>query len=168
MLYFVLADLAGVDIMYQFSLSWFQGMFINCIDMSNERPSSANSSQPVGRIRPSSAKSSPRPGADRPQKSGADGLQTDDPGLTSHMGKMIDRLTNNIYRVVSVALFAHHQQTFSFMLCSGIMRANAKYSGNDGDSVEGKIEDLEWTVFLQGNVMATMMDEALLEQHDGM
>jgi hypothetical protein len=26
-LYFVLADLAGVDVMYQFSLSWFRNMF---------------------------------------------------------------------------------------------------------------------------------------------
>ena len=30
-LYFVLADLAAVDVMYQFSLEWFQGMFTNCI-----------------------------------------------------------------------------------------------------------------------------------------
>ena len=34
MLYFVLADLAGVDVMYQFSLTWFQSMFVSCINMS--------------------------------------------------------------------------------------------------------------------------------------
>ena len=30
-LYFVLADLSGIDIMYQFSLDWFKEMFITCI-----------------------------------------------------------------------------------------------------------------------------------------
>ena len=50
------------------------------------------------------------------------------------------------------------------MLCSSIMRANAKYK--DIADV-GKIEDLEWQVFLQGNIMAKMMDEKTIEEHDG-
>lgn len=74
------------------------------------------------------------------------------------------RLTSSIYRVVSVALFANHQLTFSFMLCSSIMRAHAKYE--DITNV-GVIEDFEWQVFLQGNVMANMLDDKLLEEHDG-
>ena len=35
-MYFVLADLAGVDIMYQFSLTWFQSMFVSCINTSSQ------------------------------------------------------------------------------------------------------------------------------------
>ena len=35
-LYFVLADLAGVDFMYQFSLTWFQSMFVSCINTSSQ------------------------------------------------------------------------------------------------------------------------------------
>ena len=35
-LYFVIADLSGVDVMYQFSLEWFQTMFINCITSHGE------------------------------------------------------------------------------------------------------------------------------------
>jgi len=30
-LYFVLADLSGIDVMYQFSLDWFQDMFTAAI-----------------------------------------------------------------------------------------------------------------------------------------
>ena len=63
-----------------------------------------------------------------------------------------------------MALFARHQLTFSFMLCSSIMRANAKYK--DIANV-GLIDELEWQVFLQGNIMANMMDEKTLEEHDG-
>ncbi|VDI17489.1 dynein heavy chain, axonemal [Mytilus galloprovincialis] len=51
------------------------------------------------------------------------------------------------------------------MLCSSIMRANAKYA----DIAEvGKIEDVEWQVFLQGNIMAKMMDEKTVEEHNGL
>ena len=42
--------------------------------------------------------------------------------LPAHMKRMIERLTWNIYRVVSVALFASHQLMFSFMLCAYIMK----------------------------------------------
>ena len=31
-LYFVLADLAKVDVMYQYSLGWFHHMFVTCIN----------------------------------------------------------------------------------------------------------------------------------------
>ncbi len=44
--------------------------------------------------------------------------------LNLHMTKMIERLTWDIYRMVSVALFAHHQLMFSFMLCSNVMQVN--------------------------------------------
>jgi hypothetical protein len=37
---------------------------------------------------------------------------------------MTERLTHNIYRIVSVGLFSNHQLTFSFLLCASIMRAN--------------------------------------------
>ena len=44
------------------------------------------------------------------------------------------------------------------------MRANAKYK--DIANV-GQIDELEWQVFLQGNIMANMMDEKTLEEHNG-
>ena len=74
------------------------------------------------------------------------------------------RLTFSIYRTVSVALFANHQLTFSFMLCSSIMRANDKY---EDVTTIGKISDFDWSVLLQGSILANMMDEKVLEEHDG-
>ena len=61
------------------------------------------------------------------------------------------------------------------MMCSGIMRNNAQVMESDV-SEESKemalcgmeaITDLEWMVFLQGQVMSTLMDDTQLQQHDG-
>ena len=60
---------------------------------------------------------------------------------------------------------------FSFMLCSSIMRAAGKYSQQAEEGYSeghiGKISEMDWVVFLQGGIMASMMDETLLEVHDG-
>ena len=74
------------------------------------------------------------------------------------------RLTFSIYRVVSVALFARHQLTFSFMLASSIMKANDTF---EDIADVGAIPQYEWQVFLQGNILANMMDEKQLAEHDG-
>ncbi|CAG2255484.1 DNAH [Mytilus edulis] len=143
-LYFVLADLSGIDVMYQFSLEWFQqDMFISCITNQNvaamkemERKSSI-SPHLTGVVRPGSRQSVTRVSMDNKAsielfgklRESMPSVNTDDPAeLKKHMLDMINRLTSSIYRVVSVALFARHQLTFSFMLCSSIMRANAKYA----------------------------------------
>ncbi|ESO83512.1 hypothetical protein LOTGIDRAFT_133247 [Lottia gigantea] len=86
-LYFVLAELATIDVMYQFSLSWFQDI-------------NTRSSLDSGEI---------------------------SDNLRQHLKNMIETLTNSIYRVVSVGLFAHHQLTFSFMICTSIMQSNSVY-----------------------------------------
>lgn len=85
-------------------------------------------------------------------------------GQYKHFFFFDSRLTYSIYRVVSVALFANHQLTFSFMLCSSIMRANDKY---EDVTTIGKITDFDWSLFLQGNILANMMDEKVLQEHDG-
>ena len=63
-----------------------------------------------------------------------------------------------------MALFASHQLTFSFMLTSSIMKGNSQY---EDIADVGAIPEYEWQVFLQGNVLANMMDEKLLAEHDG-
>ena len=170
-LYFVLANLANVDVMYQFSLTWFHNMFITCIDMTEANPLIMASRRLSGVLRPSSARPKTQPSRTS--------SRTDTPGdstsLKTHMREMIDRLTLNIYKIVSVALFAHHKLTYSFMVCSGIMRGNAYVLDSDA-SEENKaiamcgmeaITDMEWMVFLQGSIMANMMNEELLSKHDG-
>ena len=82
--------------------------------------------------------------------------------LQEHMQQMIDRLTWSIYRVVSVALFAHHQLTFSFMITSAILTAQHTYGGGtDGVSVT------EFNTFLQGSIMASLMEEEVIQKHNG-
>ncbi|XP_063958044.1 dynein axonemal heavy chain 6-like isoform X2 [Lytechinus pictus] len=189
-LYFVLADLAAIDVMYQFSLPWFQMLFGKCIrDSSREglasvgssqRPGSGGSSgRPLsGRLRPSSARNSPDlsrqsvSGRDSPnlsRGSSRHALQGKD--LMRHLQSMVRNLTETIYKVVSVALFNHHQLVFSFMLCSSIMLSNGRIESNDHDEVGGnmgRISQAEWQVFLQGQVLAETADPLVLEKHDGL
>ena len=92
--------------------------------------------------------------------------------LQSQLQKMITRLTTSIYKMVSVALFAHHQLTFSFMLCTCIMRSNTHVNESlcpSGGAAGGAdtISQLEWHLFLQGNIMAGMLDEETCKKHDG-
>ncbi|KAK3576323.1 hypothetical protein CHS0354_039732 [Potamilus streckersoni] len=176
-LYFVLADLSGIDVMYQFSLDWFQDMFTTCISGSvllKERERTQSPTTLSGTLRRASAQS--LKGAIQQEKENGkekvnvtdDSVATDtqDPlQLKKHMLDMINRLTTSIYRVVSVALFSNHQLTFSFMLCTSIMRANSKY---EDITTLGGITDFEWTVFLQGNILASMMDEKTAAKHDGL
>lgn len=44
------------------------------------------------------------------------------------------------------------------------MRANDKY---EDVTTIGKITDFDWSLFLQGNILANMMDEKVLQEHDG-
>ncbi|KAK2187819.1 hypothetical protein NP493_153g03014 [Ridgeia piscesae] len=161
-LYFGLADLATVDVMYQFSLTWFYEMFSSCIDLVQSPHSKVSS-----RHSSFSHSSSGRPAPGRMKASEA----TQGEDLTVQLDKMISRLTTSIYKIVSVALFAHHQLMFSFMLCTSIMRSNAYVTSSqvpvDGATGNDTISQLEWHLFLQGHIMAGMLDDDTCKQHDG-
>ena len=86
--------------------------------------------------------------------------------LATHMEKMIDKLTWNVYRTTAMGLFAKHQLMFSFVLATSVMRANEKDTTLDLQNLGG-INEEEWTFFLQGDVTASLMDQETLEQHDG-
>ncbi|KAL5008122.1 hypothetical protein ScPMuIL_013703 [Solemya velum] len=163
-LYFVLADLSTIDVMYQFSLEWFQDMFIACISgigsttkVAEQRRKSSTSFL-GGTSRLNSKRSSI---SDISSPTEVQNLSE----LKRHMLVMINRLTSSVYRVVSVALFATHQLTFSFMLCTSIMRANSK---SDDITETGSLEDSDWQVFLQINIMASMVPDKVIEEHDGL
>ncbi|XP_071833092.1 dynein axonemal heavy chain 6-like isoform X4 [Apostichopus japonicus] len=181
-LYFVIADLAIIDVMYQFSLVGFQDMFRLCINVSSSngkvnRPGSGDVNRPLsGRMRPSGARNSPDLMKNVDPSSGRDSPLTVELGakaalkgreLTLHMERMVDNLTESIYRVVSKALFAHHQLVFSFMICTSIMRSNARTDGEVVGGI-GTIDDKLWQVFLQGQVLAEMADSEILLKHDGL
>ncbi|XP_070181014.1 dynein axonemal heavy chain 6-like [Littorina saxatilis] len=260
-LYFVLAELASMDVMYQYSLSWFQRMFASCI---------SNSSADTASIASSAATAAFGSGVNHTLHDSMEDLESNmqvssdrkspdmsDEELLQHLQNMTERLTHSIYRIVSVGLFSGHQLTFSFLLCASIMRANTqgvdpaktaassmmslptsesekkeskvKAEGSSDSGVEGAgdggvdkeevekpgeaddppsgentggdsgsdrtglaspshsvmaedlsndlesssdglgvIQDTEWHIFLQGNVMASMADEELLKKHNGL
>lgn len=70
----------------------------------------------------------------------------------------MDLLTENVYRVVSYALFARHKLTFSLMLCAGIMR-HSKVTQR-----EAVIMEEEWNWFLRGSAVAAISDRLESEE----
>lgn len=64
-----------------------------------------------------------------------------------------------------MALFSRHQLVFSFLLTTSIMKAKEKFP--DSVSSVDTITELEWQTFLQGPVLANMLDEAALDKCDG-
>ncbi|RUS88172.1 hypothetical protein EGW08_004069 [Elysia chlorotica] len=172
-IYFVVAELASIDVMYQYSLTWFQTMFSSCIQEaasanSDENPdlfSPASSHKfASGVLRPSSVKSIKSMRSNAAFSTGEPGQEmanlstatTSIPDLVEHLRAMIERLTYTIYRIVSVGLFSTHQLVYSFMLCSSIMQANTKFVDETSD-MQG-IADEEWHVFLHGNVAVARME----------
>ena len=159
-LYFVLTDLAYVDVMYQFSLPWFTDLFENCIESSAQDSAQAQRSEsPIapgsaGTLRPIRKDKPPvstvnRPGFKRKQTV----LRPKDANaLPEYLKALVDLLTESVYRVVSYALFARHKLTFSFMLCVGIMRRAVVTSS------DAAIHEAEWNWFLRGSAVAAITD----------
>lgn len=94
-LYFVISDLALIDSMYQYSLTFFNHLFNVCIDVS---PKSEN--------------------------------------LETRLNILIIFITEYLYFSVSRGLFEEHKLTFSFLICTTIMRC------------AGDINALEWRFLL--------------------
>ena len=167
-LYFVLTDLAYVDIMYQFSLAWFTDLFENCIDSVQNPEQAQRSGSPIapgsaGTLRPIRKD---KPGTWIMNRPGVKRRQTvvrpkNDNALPEYLQALVELLTESVYRVVSYALFAPHKLTFSFMLCVGIMRyAMVK-------SHEALIDEAEWNWFLRGSAVAAITDRLENEEFDG-
>ncbi|XP_066570029.1 dynein axonemal heavy chain 6 [Amia ocellicauda] len=162
LLYFVLADLVQINYMYQFSLEWFNEVFVKAIQDATCRQECPllDCSEPVsGTLRPLSARSMRRTSRNA-ERSGSDTAD-----LHLQLRKMMDTLAESIYKEVSLALFADHQLCFSFMVCAGIMRANH----NDSMLVESLelLPENEWKIFLHSSVLACTMDVKKVEHRDG-
>ncbi|CAF3746445.1 unnamed protein product [Rotaria socialis] len=147
LLYFLINYLSRLNIMYQFSLTWFQRTFHSCIldyDTSR-RMSMTNLASDLDSLQRhnqqrrnssmlSSLMSSPRhsiaeePTADRVSstrrrgsaKSFVAAIHPQQREATLRL--MVDRLTYTIYQLVSWSLFAEHQLLFSFLLTTTIER----------------------------------------------
>ena len=146
LLYFLINHLSRLNIMYQFSLTWFQRTFHSCIldrdpsrrmSMTNITPDLDPLQRYAKQRRRSSLLStfvqSPRHSISeestfeststkmrRGTKAFASTITPQQRAATLRI--MVDRLTYTIYQLVSWSLFAEHQLLFSFLLTTTIER----------------------------------------------
>ncbi|XP_036818628.1 dynein heavy chain 6, axonemal [Oncorhynchus mykiss] len=160
-LYFVLADLTQINYMYQFSLDWFNDMYVKALQVATEGQEwpTLDVSMPVtGTLCPAGAKSLRRavvvPGTCAPSMG----------DFNLRLLKMMNAITESIYKEVSLALFVDDQVVFSFLMCCNIMKTNKH------NMIVGSTEFLpaeEWKIFLHSAVLASMMDSKRAEQEEG-
>ncbi|XP_030893747.1 dynein heavy chain 14, axonemal, partial [Leptonychotes weddellii] len=138
LLYFLVAGLAQVNCMYQFSLDWFRQAFIQAVvsgRKEQEEPGSKSEAMSLKKIR------------DTTNLSKEPKLESEGNLSQRHLKNSIDVLTRSIFKVVSPALFNQHKLCFSFRLCITIMQNNA-----NGDDI-GSLPDEEWDLFLHSGML---------------
>ncbi|XP_064451600.1 dynein axonemal heavy chain 14 [Mirounga angustirostris] len=138
LLYFLVAGLAQVNCMYQFSLDWFRQAFIQAVvsrRKEQEEPGSKREAMSLKKIR------------DTTNLSKEPKLESEGNLSQRHLKNSIDVLTRSIFKVVSSALFNQHKLCFSFRLCITIMQNNA-----NGDDI-GSLPDEEWDLFLHSGML---------------
>ncbi|XP_057583181.1 dynein axonemal heavy chain 14 [Hippopotamus amphibius kiboko] len=144
LLYFLVATLTQIDYMYQFSLDWFRQIFVSSVvSKSKEQEHS------VKRERISLKKVHEIINLSKEPK-----LESKKKPLDSHLKNSIDKLTRNIFKVVSSALFNQHKLCFSFGLCTTIMQNNA--NGNLMQDDIGSLPDEEWNIFLYSGMLVNI------------
>ncbi|CAB1335557.1 unnamed protein product [Coregonus sp. 'balchen'] len=161
--YLPIANRGGrpINYMYQFSLDWFNDMYVKALQVATEGQEwpTLDVSMPVtGTLRPAGAKSLRRavvvPGTCAPNMG----------DFNIRLLKMMNAITESIYKEVSLALFVDHQVVFSFLMCCNIMKTNKH------NMIVGSTEFLpaeEWKIFLHSAVLASMMDSKRPEQEEG-
>lgn len=82
--------------------------------------------------------------------------------LSEYLKALVDLLTEDVYRVVSHAIFSRHKLTFSFMLCSSILMNDQMK--RDPETNRPAIDELEWNLFLRGSAIAAIAER--LTTHD--
>ncbi len=149
LLYFLINHLSRLNIMYQFSLTWFQRTFHSCLldrdptrrmSMTNITPdldplqryakqrrrSSLMSSlvqSPRHSITEESSYEQSQPSSSKMRRSTKTFVSIINPQQREMtLRLMVDRLTFTIYQLVSWSLFAEHQLLFSFLLTTTIER----------------------------------------------
>jgi dynein heavy chain len=97
LIYFIIADMANVDPMYQFSLAFFSNLFSRCIKQAPKKSRDEN------KVIQSSAEMSPEE-------------------LKDHVANLVDIITKTVFVNVSRGLFERDKQIFSFLIAAQIAR----------------------------------------------
>ncbi|KAL2098859.1 hypothetical protein ACEWY4_005339 [Coilia grayii] len=138
-LYTVLAELAQINYMYQFSLEWFMGKYTQALQWGGQ--ASERSTEGGGTCATHHA-------INRTD------FETDD--FRQHLLTLMDLVTEIIYKDVSLALFAEHQLCFSFLMCCRVMQQEEE----DAYLPSGCSEPLpaeEWRTFLHTPMLADIL-----------
>lgn len=99
MIYFVLADLAAIEVMYQFSLTWFQGIFDSCLTDMKHDHQKKNDDESLNRDDTPTRAASAAVATSNGEEDAGDIITSD---LRHRLQAMIDR------SVCSKALVLHH------------------------------------------------------------
>ena len=165
-LFFSVQNLSSLNVMYQFSLSWFYNVFQSCLGETSRVSTPTNlgslfmgqqalsmpvlqSNTPVQRVsslgqRKSRLETAISRQLDVEAKAEFDG----------YIDSIIDSLTFTVYQVVSWALFVEHLLIFSFSLCVNILKHEECISNE-------KISSKGYNFFLNSALLADMQQDAL-------
>uniref|UniRef100_A0A667I5T2 Dynein axonemal heavy chain 14 n=1 Tax=Lynx canadensis TaxID=61383 RepID=A0A667I5T2_LYNCA len=144
LLYFLVAGLARLNSMYQFSLDWFRQVFVRSV-----APRSKEQEHGLKREKTSQKKVGDITDLAKEPK-----FESDRHLLEKHLQQSVDVLTRNVFKVVSSALFHQHKLCFSFRLCTTIMQNNAGGSPVPDDI--GSLPDEEWDIFLHSDTLTNV------------
>ncbi|XP_036611437.1 dynein heavy chain 14, axonemal [Trichosurus vulpecula] len=158
LLYFLVADLAQINYMYQFSLDWFREMFVMSVtykcDHLQETSQFASVLRKVEVFQKLQKYKNNKP----------DPLKDRD-GFNNYIADLVEVLTESIYKVVSSALFNENKLCFSFRLCTLILQNNC-----DGSQILNSTECLpeeEWNIFLYSSLLINIEDKLPQIKNEG-
>ncbi|XP_062379463.1 dynein axonemal heavy chain 6-like [Sardina pilchardus] len=137
-LYIVLTELTQINYMYQFSLEWFLDKYTKAVQWGNEALEMSVEGGTTQVCRTVSRTD----------------FETVD--FSGYLVSVLDRITESIYKEVSLALFSEHQLCFSFLMCCRIMQMEGGRA-MPGCPTREPLPAEEWYAFLHTPMLASML-----------
>ncbi|XP_068918735.1 dynein axonemal heavy chain 14 [Petaurus breviceps papuanus] len=149
LLYFLVADLAQINYMYQFSLDWFREMFVMSVTCKCDNVEESQFASVLRKVQVFEKLREYKDNKPDPLK--------DRDRFNNYIADLVEVLTESIYKVVSSALFNENKLCFSFRLCTLILQNNC-----DGSEVLNSTECLpeeEWNIFLYSSLLVNIEEK---------
>jgi dynein heavy chain len=168
-LYFSVQNLASLNVMYQFSLSWFYNVFQSCLGGvnnndsetakdENESPSTALfGNLNVNEKASSKSLSSSMRNDSQSNFIGNEKKNMNDVQFKEYIDSILFSLTHTVFKVVSWSLFAEHQLIFTFSICVNILR-------HKENSTNQKVSKKEYNFFLNSTLLVDLQHESLSQK----
>lgn len=157
-LYFSVQNASSLNIMYQFSLSWFYDVFQSCLGVTNN--TSLDSAE-IEQQTPNGDQLTPL--IESTMKSNISysrdnsNVINKEQNFDLYIESILNSLTHTVFQVVSWALFAEHKLTFSFSICVNILK-------DQNNKSPEKILQKEYSFFLNSGLLADTQLDALNEK----